>query len=126
MEDSNALISDDELLDFLITEIKDYERKPKLLIPNPAQLTLFANVLKYFKTLAKADVLGKVTTDLTPDSPHGYIEVELFNLNIYEEKKKEFIEIINKVDVFSVDGVDEGKIRIEININDCFNHFIGE
>ncbi len=125
-ESNNEWNLEEDVIKYLADELNKYECQPKVSFPNPQQISKYKRVLEYFRDLAENDFVGEVTTDLNPNCPCGFIEVHLFSLNIQNKDKEKFLDILSDIDVFSVDGVNEGKIKIGININNCFIQYVGK
>ena len=111
----------DELFQSIVKRYKDFENQQKVVVINPQQYLKFKFAFETLKSMVKAQK-GKLTIcDLNPNELHGWIEIEINSIDAFNiEMRNQLIQLIEKVDVFNIEGVKEGKILIGVNINDCF------
>lgn len=87
---------------------------------NQKNWTKLISVLDYISTAA-AEFGGRLEPiNLVPKEQHGYIEAVFDVFDVYGESLKAFIHALNLVDVFSVEPLESGQIRIGININNVY------
>lgn len=110
----------DELFQTIIKKYKDFENQQKVVVINPKQYLKFRFAYETLKSMVK-EQKGKISIDLNPNLLHGWIEIQINSINVFDiEMRNQLIQLIEKVDVFNIEGVDEGKILIGANINNCF------
>ena len=111
----------DKLFQSIIKKYKDFENQQKVVVINPEQYLKFRFAYESLKSMVK-EQKGKITIcDLNPSELHGWIEIQINNIDSFTpEMRNQLVQLIEKVDVFNIEGVEEGKILIGVNINNCF------
>jgi hypothetical protein len=90
------------------------------LILNPVQYKKFVKAVAYLKKLATNMLGGKVSVDLTPKQCHGLASVEISILDLKNTDISEFIDMLQKVNVFSIDPSTNDSLIVGINVNDIY------
>jgi hypothetical protein len=87
---------------------------------NPKNWIKLLTVLEYLETeVARLD--GKLEpVRLIPKEQHGYVQAIFDIFDVYGENLKVFTHVLKLADVFFIDALTNGKIRIGLNINDVY------
>lgn len=99
---------------------KQLDKFQGTLMVNPLQYKKFIESVKFLKSLV--DEMGGTIKEISinPKERHGFVIVEVNIIDIYGEKLKEFINMLNNVDVFGVDPSTNDSLIVGINVNDIY------
>lgn len=87
---------------------------------NQKNWTKLVTILDYLNTEAER-LGGKLEpVQLIPKEKHGYVEAVFDVFDVCGESLKAFIAAVSLADVFSVEPLESGQIRIGLNINDVY------
>ena len=109
--------------------IKELSKKYEQIINKRNDADYMLNQENWKKLLSVLDYLtnaaqrlgGKVEpVNLIPREKHGYIEAVFDIFDIYGDSVKDFAKAVEMVDVFSIEPLTTGEIRIGININSVY------
>lgn len=79
-------------------------------------LFVLGNLLKMAKEQG-----GKLEDiDIQPKQQHAFVTVVFEMIDLYGENVKTFTDMVEKVDVFSVEPLTDGTIRVGVTINNVF------
>ena len=98
----------------------ELEKFEGTLILNPIQYKKFIESVAYLKKLASEMFGGKIDIDLNPKQSHGWASVEIKILDLKSTDISDFINMLQKVNVFSIDPSTNDSLIIGINVNDIY------
>ena len=90
---------------------------------DPENLKRFLQVARILNVIVQ-DVGGKLMDlDITPQTLHGAISAQVPLLDLYKEFLKDFVVMLEMVDVFGVSPTTNGDMVIEVSINNVWRAF---
>lgn len=98
----------------------ELEKFEGTLILNPIQYKKFIEAVAYLKKLS-IEMLGEnVDIDISPKECHGWASVEIQILDLKKTDISDFVNMLQKVDVFSIDPSTNDSLIVGINVNDVY------
>jgi len=88
-----------------------------IMIINPEQYKKFQRALEILESMGKENDGNNLEIEITPPLQHGLASIEIHMIDAYKDKLMELKELLECVDVFSVEPSVNDTLIVGINVN---------
>jgi len=96
---------------------KQIDEHEDIMIINPEQYKKFQRALEILESMGKENDGNNLEIEITPPLQHGLASIEIHMIDAYKDKLMELKELLECVDVFSVEPSVNDTLIVGINVN---------